>query len=54
MRTIAQSAIDAQFPEFIGAEHYERNAAERKDYRNGSRDRSVDTRMGTVDLRNIV
>ncbi len=51
MRTIAQSAIDAQFQEFIGAEHYERNAAERKDYRNGFRDRSVDTRMGSIDLR---
>jgi len=51
MRTIAQSAIDAQFQEFIGVEHYERNAGERKDYRNGSRDRSVDTRMGSIDLR---
>lgn len=51
MRTIAQSAIDAQFQEFIGAEHYERNAGERKDYRNGSRTRSVDTRMGSIDLR---
>lgn len=51
MRTIAQSAIDAQFQEFIGVEHYERNAGERKDYCNGSRDRSVDTRMGSIDLR---
>ena len=51
MRTIAQAAIDAQFQEFIGVEHYERDAAERKDYRNGSRERSVDTRIGSVDLR---
>lgn len=50
MRTIAQSAIEAQFNEFIGAENYERNE-ERKDHRNGFRDRSVDTRMGSIDLR---
>jgi putative transposase len=50
MRTIAQAAIDAQFNEFVGAEHYERSA-ERKDHRNGFRDRSVDTRMGSIDLR---
>lgn len=51
MKTIAQSAIDAQFQEFIGAGHYERNPAERHDYRNGLRDRSIDTRMGSIDLR---
>jgi len=50
MGKIAQAAIDAQFDDFIGAEHYERSA-ERKDRRNGFRDRSVDTRMGSIDLR---
>lgn len=50
MGTIAQAAIDAQFRDFIGAEHYERSA-ERNDRRNGFRDRAVDTRMGSIDLR---
>lgn len=50
MATIAQAAIDAQFQEFIGSEHYERSA-ERNDHRNGFRARSVDTRMGSLDLR---
>lgn len=49
MQTIAQAAINAQFDEYIGAEHYQRSA-ERNDQRNGFRDRSVDTRMGTIDL----
>ena len=50
MGTIAQAAIDAQFQEFIGAEHYERSS-ERNDHRNGFRARSVDTRVGSIDLR---
>jgi transposase-like protein len=50
MGKVAQAAIDAQFDEFIGAEHYERSD-DRKDRRNGFRDRSVDTRMGSMDLR---
>ena len=50
MRTIAQAAIDAQFNEFVGAEHYERTE-ERNDHRNGFRARSVDTRMGSLELR---
>lgn len=50
MKTVAQAAIGAQFEEYIGAEHYERSA-ERKDQRNGFRDRSIDTRMGSIDLR---
>ena len=50
MGRIAQAAIDAQFDEFIGAEQYERTA-ERKDRRNGFRGRTVDTRMGSMDLR---
>jgi putative transposase len=50
MGTIAQAAIDAQFEEFIGAENYERSS-ERKDHRNGFRARSVDTRIGSIDLR---
>ncbi len=50
MGRIAQAAIDAQFDEFIGAEQYERTA-ERKDRRNGFRGRTVNTRMGSMDLR---
>ena len=50
MGKVAQAAIDAQFDEFIGAEHYERSA-DRKDRRNGFRERTVDTRMGSIDLR---
>jgi len=50
MGTIAQAAVDAQFQEFIGAETYERSS-ERRDHRNGFRERSVDTRMGSIDLR---
>ena len=50
MGRVAQAAIEAQFHEFIGAEHYERSD-ERKDHRNGFRNRSVDTRMGSIDLR---
>jgi len=50
MTRVAQAAIDAQFDEFIGAEHYERSP-DRKDSRNGFRGRSVDTRMGSIDLR---
>ena len=50
MRTVAQGAINAEFDEFIGAEHYGREEG-RLDYRNGSRQRSVDTRMGTIDLK---
>ncbi len=40
MGKVAQAAIDAQFDEFIGAEHYERSA-DRKDRRNGFRERTV-------------
>lgn len=50
MGKVAQAAIDAQFDEYIGAEHYERSA-DRKDRRNGFRERTVDTRMGSIDLR---
>lgn len=50
MGTIAQAAIDAQFAEFIGAEPYERSV-ERHDHRNGIRERTVDTRMGSIDIR---
>jgi len=50
MGTIAQAAIDAQFAEFIGAEPYERSV-ERHDRRNGIRERTVDTRMGSIDIR---
>jgi putative transposase len=50
MGRIAQAAIDAQFDEFVGAGQYERSA-DRNDHRNGSRSRTVDTRMGSIDLR---
>ncbi len=48
-RTIAQAAIDAEFTEQIGAERYER-AGERL-YRNGTRPRTLNTRLGTIDLK---
>ena len=50
MGTIAQAAIDAQFAEFIGVEPYERSV-ERHDRRKGIRERTVDTRMGSIDIR---
>jgi hypothetical protein len=50
MGKVAQAVIDARFSEFIGAKHYERSR-DRKDRRNGFRDRSIDTRMGSIDLK---
>jgi putative transposase len=47
--TIAQAAINAEFEAQIGAEHYGRTD-ERRGYRNGTRPRTLNTRLGTVDL----
>lgn len=47
-QTIAQAAINAEFDAQIGAERYER-VGERI-YRNGTRSRRLNTRLGTVDL----
>jgi len=44
-----QRIIDQQFDEQIGAKPYER-AEERKGWRNGSRSRSIRTRVGTIEL----
>ncbi|AEJ44882.1 IS256 family transposase [Alicyclobacillus acidocaldarius] len=50
MRLIAQFMIDAEAAEKIGAERYERTES-RVTQRNGSRSRTWDTRLGTVDLK---
>jgi putative transposase len=48
-RTIAQAAITAEFDDQIGAERYGRSEG-RNGYRNGTRSRSLNTRLGTIDL----
>ncbi len=48
-RTIAQAAISAEFTEHIGAEHYARTGE--RIYRNGTRPRTLNTRLGTIDLK---
>lgn len=47
-QTIAQAAINAEFDAQIGAERYERVGD--RIYRNGTRSRRLNTRLGTVDL----
>ena len=47
--TIAQAAINAEFEAQIGAERYGRSE-ERSGYRNGTRSRTLNTRLGTVQL----
>ncbi|GGJ08251.1 IS256 family transposase [Alicyclobacillus cellulosilyticus] len=49
MRIFAQSLIDAEATQKIGAEHYERSE-ERVTQRNGYRKREWDTRLGTIEL----
>ena len=48
VRVLAQALMDAEGPELVGAERYERTD-ERTGYRNGSRTRSWDTRVGTIE-----
>ena len=50
MQLVAQFLIDAEAVEKIGAERYERTDS-RVTQRNGSRSRTWDTRLGTVDLK---
>ncbi|MCL6444420.1 MAG: IS256 family transposase, partial [Alicyclobacillus sp.] len=49
MRLLAQSLIDAEATEKIGADRYERSE-ERVTQRNGYRKRDWDTRLGTIEL----
>ena len=49
VRVLAQALMDAEVTELIGAERHERSD-ERTTYRNGSRTRSWDTRVGTIEL----
>lgn len=46
---VYDTAIQAQFDEHIGARPHERNE-ERRDQRNGSRSRGLNTRAGSIDL----
>jgi len=45
-----QKLIDAEAEEMIGAKRYERTS-ERQTYRNGTRERSLETRVGELDLK---
>ncbi len=48
VQTLAQAMIDLEVTQQVGAEPYERTAA-RTGQRNGSRDRTWDTRVGTME-----
>jgi len=47
---LCQKLIDAEAEEVIGAERYERTP-DRQTYRNGARERSLETRVGELDLK---
>jgi len=49
LQAVYQAAVDAQFDGHIGAAPHERTEA-RKDLRNGSRSRGLNTRSGSLDL----
>ena len=49
VRVLAQALMEAEVTELVGAERHERTA-ERTAYRNGSRPRTCDTRVGTLEL----
>ena len=49
VRVLAQALMEAEVTELVGAERHERND-ERTGYRNGSRPRVSDTRVGTIEL----
>lgn len=49
LQLVYGAAIEAQFDEHVGAEHYERSD-DRRDVRNGSRRRGLNTRAGDLDL----
>lgn len=50
VRVLSQALMEIEVSQQLGAERYERSA-ERSGYRNGSRDREWDTRVGTIPLR---
>ena len=47
---LCQQLIDAEAEEVIGAERYERTS-DRQTYRNGTRERRLETRVGELDLK---
>ena len=49
VRVLAQALMDVEVTELVGAERHERTD-ERTGYRNGSRTRNWDTRVGTIEL----
>ena len=49
VRVLAQALMEAEVTGLVGAERHERSD-ERTTYRNGSRSRSWDTRVGTIEL----
>src|SRR5919202_3779323 len=49
VRVLAQELMELELAEHVGAERHERTA-ERTGYRNGSRERVWDTRVGTLEL----
>ena len=50
VRTLSQALMELEVTQHIGAERYERTA-ERKGQRNGYRQRTWDTRVGTIELK---
>jgi transposase-like protein len=50
VRVLAQELMETELAEHIGAERHERTA-ERSGYRNGTRERTWDARVGTIELR---
>ena len=48
VRVLAQALMEAEVTEIVGADRYERTE-ERTAYRNGSRTRTWDTRVGTLE-----
>ena len=50
VRVLSQALMEVEVSQQLGAERYERSA-ERSGYRNGSRERDWDTRVGTTPLR---
>jgi len=50
VRVLSQALMDLEVTQHVGAERYER-VAERTGQRNGYRERTWDTRVGTIDLR---
>jgi len=49
LQAVSQAAVQAQFEDFIGVDRYLRSD-ERRASRNGTRERTFDTRLGTFDL----